>query len=198
MTTLVERLQRRESTSAKYLTHPGPTDDELAEVLRAAVAVPEHGAIRPWRFLVVREPGQARLSEAFVADLLAEDPNAPEEEIAKRRDGPLRSPLLLVVTVSPRAHPKVPEVEQVVSGGLCAYVIQACFQDMGYGAVWVTGKPAYSHRIKAALGLEATDHIVGFVHVGTRAPEADGRRKSRPDPAGFVAEWPGPQPPASP
>jgi nitroreductase len=191
MTTLVERLQRRESTSAKHLTDPGPTDDELAEVLRAAVAVPEHGAIRPWRFLVLREPGQRRLSEVFVADLLSQNPDAPEEEIAKRRDGPLRAPLLLVVAASPRAHPKVPEVEQVVSAGLCAYVIQACFHDMGYGAVWVTGKPAYSDRVKGALGLEPADHIVGFVHVGTRGPEAGARPKARPDPGGFVTEWTG-------
>ncbi|MBB4286222.1 nitroreductase family protein [Roseospira goensis] len=191
MTTLVERLQARQSTSAKHLTAPGPTDDELAEVFRAAVAVPEHGAIRPWRFLVVRERGQQRLSEVFVDDLLAEEPDAGEAEIAKRRDGPRRAPLLIVVAASPRAHPKVPEVEQVVTAGLAAFVIQSCFHDMGYGAVWVTGHPAYSDRVKAALGLAPTDHIVGFIHVGTRGPEAPNRRKTRPEPDAFVSEWTG-------
>ncbi|WP_153340000.1 nitroreductase family protein [Roseospira navarrensis] len=193
MTTLVNRLQVRESTSAKHLTTPGPTDDELAEVMRAAVAVPEHGGIRPWRFLVVREAAQRRLSDVFVEDLLADSPDASETEIAKRRDGPLRSPLLIVVAVSPREHPKVPEVEQVVAGGLSAFVLQSCFHDMGYGAVWVTGNPAYSPRVKAALGLAPTDHIVGFVHVGTRGPDAPPTpRKARPDPTAFLAEWTGP------
>jgi nitroreductase len=192
VTSLVERLQLRESTSAKHLTTPGPTDDELAEVLRAAVAVPEHGAIRPWRFLIVREEGQRRLSDVFVEDLLAGSPDAPETEIAKRRDGPLRSPLLIVVAVSPREHPKVPEIEQVVAGGLSAFVIQSCFHDMGYGAVWVTGNPAYSDRVKAALGLEPTDHIVGFVHVGTRGPGAQtAPRKKRPEAGDFMREWAG-------
>lgn len=190
MTTLVERLQARVSTSAKHLVAPGPSDDELAEVMRAAVAVPEHGAVRPWRFLVLREAGQRRLSEAFVADLLADQPNADEAEIAKRRDGPLRAPVLIVVASAPRPHPKVPEIEQVVTAGLSAYVIQACFQDMGYGAVWVTGRPAYSDRVKTALGLDPADHIVGFVHVGTRGPEAGSGRKTRPDPAAFVRDWP--------
>jgi len=186
VTPLVQRLQARQSTSAKTLTDPGPTDDELAEVLRAAVAVPEHGAIRPWRFLVLRRPDQERLSEAFVSDLLSDDPQADEAAIAKRRDGPLRSPLLIVVAASPRTHPKVPEVEQVVTAGLSAFVIQAAFDDMGYGAVWVTGPPAYSERIKAHLGLSAEDHIVGFVHVGTPRPDATRRRKDRPDPDAFV------------
>lgn len=190
MTTLVERLQARRSTSAKHLTHPGPSDDDLAEVLRAAVAVPEHGAIRPWRFLLLRRAEQERLSAAFVADLLAQDPDADEAAIAKRRDGPLRSPLLIVVAARPQEHPKVPEVEQVVTAGLAAYVIQAAFADMGYGAVWVTGPPAYSLRIKAHLGLEPADHIVGFVHVGTPDPDAPRRAKSRPDPADFILNPP--------
>ncbi|MBB4313336.1 nitroreductase family protein [Roseospira marina] len=192
MTSLVQRLQVRESTSAKNLTTPGPTDDELAEVMRAAVAVPEHGAIRPWRFLMVREAGQRRLSEVFVDDLLAVDPEASETEIAKRRDGPLRSPLLIVVAVSPRAHPKVPEIEQVVAGGLSAFVIQSCFHDMGYGAVWVTGQPSYSERVKTALGLAPTDHIIGFVHVGTRGPGASASPpKKRPEPSDYIVEWTG-------
>jgi len=192
VTTLVERLQVRESTSAKHLTAPGPTDDELSEVLRAAVAVPEHGAIRPWRFLIVREAGQRRLSDIFVEDLLADHPDASEQEIAKRRDGPLRSPLLIVIAASTRDHPKVPEVEQVVAAGLSAFVIQSCFHDMGYGAVWVTGNPAYSDRVKASLGLDPADHIVGFVHVGTRGPGAHAApQKKRPDPTDYVCEWTG-------
>ncbi len=192
MTPLVNRLQARQSTSAKHLSEPGPGDDEIAEVLRAAVAVPEHGAIRPWRFLILRRADQERLSEAFVADLLADTPEADETAIAKRREGPLRSPLLIIVAASPREHPKVPEVEQVVTAGLAAYVIQASFADMGYGAVWMTGPPAYSDRIKAHLGLETGDHIVGFVHVGTRRPDMPQRRKDRPDADAFILTPPTP------
>jgi len=188
---LVESLRRRESTSAKYLTAPGPSDAEIMAALDAAVAVPEHGAIRPWRFLLLRGDGQQRLSDVFVEDLLRKNPNADEAEVAKRRDAPLRSPLLIVVAAEiTENHPKVPPVEQVVSAGLAAYVVQASFSDMGYGAVWVTGQPAYSEHVKAALGLAPKDAIAGFIHVGTRGPSAPPGPKKRPDAADFVREWP--------
>lgn len=189
--TLVERLRSRESTSAKHLVAPGPADEEIDAVLRAAVAVPEHGAIRPWRFLLVREDGQQRLSDVFVEDLLRERPDASAAEVDKRRAAPLRSPLLIVVAAEVREdHPKTPPVEQVVSAGLAAYVIQACFADMGYGAVWVTGPPAYSDHVKTALGLTPKDAIVGFIHVGTRGPDTPPGPKRRPDPADYVRTWP--------
>ncbi|MBB4265909.1 nitroreductase family protein [Roseospira visakhapatnamensis] len=190
--TLVERLRVRESTSAKYLVDPGPSDDDIHAVLAAAVAVPEHGAVRPWRFLVLREEGQRRLSTVFVDDLLRDQPDADAAAIAKRRAAPLRSPLLIVVAAEIRDdHPKAPPVEQVVSAGLAAYVIQACFADMGYGAVWVTGPPAYSDHVKDSLGLAPKDAIVGFIHVGTRGADAPPGPKRRPDPANHVRVWPG-------
>jgi len=189
---LVERLRRRESTSAKYLVSPGPSDEQIASVLQAAVTVPEHGAIRPWRFLLLREEGQQRLSDVFVEDLLRERPDATPDEVDKRRAAPLRAPLLIVVAaVIQEGHPKVPPIEQVVSAGACAYVIQACFADMGFGAVWVSGPPAYSEHVKETLGLAPKDAIVGFLHVGTRGPDAPPGPKRRPDPADYVRDWPG-------
>jgi nitroreductase len=41
--------------------------------------------------------------------------------------------------------------------------------DLGYGAMWKTGAAAYDFGVKAAVGLQAHDHIIGIVHLGTRA-----------------------------
>ena len=37
--------------------------------------------------------------------------------------------------------------------------------------MWRTGGPAYDDAVKAALGLERKDAIVGFLYVGTDASE---------------------------
>jgi len=32
----------------------GPTRDDIQDILRAAVSAPDHGAIRPWRFVIIK------------------------------------------------------------------------------------------------------------------------------------------------
>ena len=60
---------------------------------------------------------------------------------------------------------------------------------LGYGAMWKTGEPAYDARVKEAIGLLASDAIVGFLYIGTRAGgPAVG---TRPAPSDFVTEWKG-------
>ena len=62
---------------------------------------------------------------------------------------------------------------------------------MGFGAMWRTGDPAYDARVKEALGLAATDAIVGFIYLGTPA----GRPAIPPNEPGvkdFMREWSAP------
>ena len=40
--------------------------------------------------------------------------------------------------------------------------------DLGYGVMWKTGAAAYDPEVKVTLGLDAGDHIVGVMHLGTR------------------------------
>jgi hypothetical protein len=39
---------------------------------------------------------------------------------------------------------------------------------LGYGVMWKTGAAAYDAGVKATIGLNALDHIVGIMHLGTR------------------------------
>ena len=57
-------LQRR---SAKALTAPAPDEDALDLILASAAAAPDHGRLRPWRFIVIQGEGLSRF-----ADLLAD------------------------------------------------------------------------------------------------------------------------------
>src|SRR6188508_1767543 len=57
-------LNRR---SVKVFSDVGPTDAQLDVILRAAVTVPDHGGLRPWRFVVIRGDARGAFGDALVA-----------------------------------------------------------------------------------------------------------------------------------
>lgn len=84
----------------------------------------------------------------------------------------------MIVAVAARlnAQHKVPAVEQLLAVAACVQNMILAAHAMGYGTMWKTGAAAYDPGVKAALGLDAGDHIVAFVYLGT----ADSRCPVRP------------------
>jgi nitroreductase len=188
---IVEFLKTRGSTPWRVLGDPGPSEDEIQEFLAAAVTAPDHGAVRPWRFIVVRGDAREAMGEVFTEALLKRKPDANEPTIEKDRDRMRRVPLLIVAAASiTENHPKVPPSEQLVATGLAAQAILLAAQSRGYGGVMLTGDHAYDPAVKAALGLKDKDQIVSFLYIGT--PEGEMRPKKRPDATKFTRDWTGP------
>ena len=80
-----------------------------------------------------------------------------------------RTPALVVIACVVRHdQTKIPEIEQVVAVAAAAENFFLAAHDLGYGVMWKTGAAAYDPGVKSVLGLEATDHIIGIMHVGTR------------------------------
>ena len=94
---VTELLKNRASAPWRILGEPGPSDEELREFLEAAVTAPDHGAVRPWRFIVVRGGAREALGELFTEALLKRKPDADEATIEKDRDRMRQVPLLIVV-----------------------------------------------------------------------------------------------------
>ncbi len=188
---IVDFLKARGSTPWRVLGDPGPSEEEIQEFLAAAVTAPDHGAIRPWRFFVVRGGAREAMGEVFTEALLKRKPDADEATVEKDRDRMRRVPLLIVVAASiMENHPKVPPSEQLVATGLAAQALLLAAQAKGYGGVMLTGDHAYDSTVKAALGLKDKDQIVAFVYIGT--PEGKMRPKRRPDATKFTRDWTGP------
>lgn len=173
------------------LTDPGPDGAALDRILRAALRAPDHGAIRPWTIHVIRGEARARLGDAIAEVARRKNPDCTAEALDRARRKPLRAPVLFAVTVSPRPHPKVPEIEQLLSGGAVAHGLVLALQAEGFAGMWRTGDPAYAPEVKAALGVGADDAIVGFVYAGTPAEPAPDA--PRPTLEGHVVEWTGPR-----
>jgi nitroreductase len=165
---LFEAISTR--ASAARLADPGPTPEHLARILDAAARAPDHGRLKPWRLIVLDAALRSRFIDAVVAARRARLPEPTEEQLAIERDKIQRSPAIVVVGCAPvRDNPKVPEVEQLLSAGAAAQNLFLAAHGLGYGVMWKTGPAAYDAGVKSSLGLQAHDHIVGIMHLGTRS-----------------------------
>lgn len=183
--TPIDFLASRRSVLAAQLVDPGPSDAELERMLEAAVRVPDHGRLTPWRLQVLGKAAQAELGELMVAEFRKTEPEARPERVDLERIRPQRSPLLVVVSSRISPDGEIPAVEQLLScGNVCFALIQAATA-LGYGAQWVTNWCAYHDAVKAALGVPADQHLVGFVHIGT--PKGPPTERQRPALADVVS-----------
>ncbi len=178
-------LQQR--NSAPRLTAPAPSDQQLAEMLKAALRAPDHAWLRPWRFIAIAGERRADFGLVLEQALLQRNPDADEAACSKARNAPLRAPLILVATVELTEHPKVPHAEQRLSAGCAAYAILLAADAMGFAGVWRTGDPAFDRKVMNALDLSPDEEIIGFIYLGTR----EGKAKPLPalSTADFVSNW---------
>ena len=174
-------LVDRHSLPSRQLGDPGPDASALDALLRAAVAVPDHGRLEPWRFIRVAGDDRARLGELLAAITAARDPQAPAAALDKDRGRFTRAPLVLIVVARIVAGHKIPEQEQLLSAGCAAFNLLHAANALGFGAQWITGWPAYDAQAKLAMGVAPDEVVVGFIHVGTPQGERDAP-KPRPEP----------------
>jgi len=173
--------------SALKLEPPAPDARALDAILKSALRAPDHGRLRPWRFVVIPGDRRERFGEVLAASLKRREPGAPPEALARERQKALRAPLILIVAARVKPSEKIPEVEQIVSAGAAAQNVMLAAHALGYGAMWRTGAPAYDPEVKRALGLDSRDSIIGFIYLGTRAGGAS--PLPRPGPEEFVQVW---------
>ena len=153
--------------SAPVLLEPAPTKAQLEMIFRAAIRSPDHGAISPWRCLVIEGDARHKLGELFIKAMTVKEGVLTEEKRLKLAKMPLRAPTILVVVGSPQAHPKVPESEQLLTAGCVAHSVLLAAYAQGLGAIWRTGELAFDETVKCELGLSSDEHITGFIYLGT-------------------------------
>jgi len=186
--------------SVGRLVEPGPGEADLRTVLEAAAAAPDHGELRPWRFVVLS--GTAKdafggvLADAYLARCAAGGVHPTDGQVAKERTKLGRAPVVVVLAAVHRPSDAIAWEEQLAAGAAAAENALVAATALGYGSMWRTGDPASDPVVKAALGLAPDDAIVGFLYLGTPA-EGAAKAPRRPDLAGLVEYW-SPPPPTGP
>jgi len=162
--------------SGGRLTEPAPSDGNLATLLAAAAAAPDHGLLRPWRFIVLRGHALHRLGEVFAKAEEARGAEAGtpvrEDALARTRGKPLRAPLIIALIASPRPSPKVPAWEQLASAAAAAQNLCLAAHTLGYGSMWRTGWYSDATEVCTHLSLTPDAPVMGWIYLGTPQPGA--------------------------
>ncbi|WP_329471226.1 nitroreductase [Streptomyces sp. NBC_01723] len=172
-------LSRR---SEHQLTEPAPSDEEFAYLLRAAATAPDHGRLRPWRWILVRGEGRAALGRCF-AEACPPPDFRPDRTAAKTH----RAPLLATLVFTPVPDHRVPEWEQLAAAGAMAGSLGLLLHARGFGSIWRTGKFTESAQVHRLLRLRPAERLLGWLYIGTPAEPHRPRRRAPDDVTGRIS-----------
>ena len=188
-TALLDYLKTRRSVGIGFLKDPGPTPDELHDILTIGTRVPDHGKVVPWRLVVLQGEARAKAGEALAALQKARNPALDEASLDLERRQFLPAPVTIGVIFSPKPHPKAPEIEQLLSAGnVCFNLSHAAFA-LGFAASWTNRWYGFDIEAQTLLGARGGERFVGFVHIGTATTIIEDRE--RPALENVVSYWQG-------
>jgi nitroreductase len=180
---VVAFLAKRRSASAMALAAPGPDDAQLAQLLRLAARVPDHGKLSPWRFVILRGPAKDVFAEKITA--LAESQTNPVKANAALRK--LTRPPVCVAVISRYVPGEIPEWEQRQSASAVCMQMLLGAAALGWGANWITDWYSYDPRALEILGLRVGEQVAGYLYLGTTTEQP--QERVRPDVAAITTEW---------
>lgn len=176
-------------TSNNMLTDPVPSDAQLEVIFRAATRAPDHGRLRPWRFVVIKGDARNEFVKVLQSATKTRKPEATEADLKTLANKFLMQPMIIAVGAKV-TEGKIPEIEQVLSAGAAAMNIMNAIHGLGFAGKWVTGDNCYDVNVNAALGFKYPDRLVGFIYVGTEKMKLP--VMERPNPSDFFSTWTGP------
>jgi len=187
---LIDLLMRRRSISPLRLGEPGPSPDEVRQLLTVATRVPDHGVLEPWRIILLqgtsRDKLGARLAAAFLKTNPQQEPASSELAVRKIK-AVLAAPLVVVIVSRPDPSARIPEWEQILSAGaVCMNLISAA-SALGYGSTWLTGWTAYNTEALRILGVQTDEKVAGIIPIGTASEPQ--QERARPSLQKLLTMW---------
>jgi len=180
-------LEQRHSVASRQLGEPAPDEATLRELFAAAVRVPDHGKLVPFRLIRLQGEDKRAWGERMAELALRKNPDISPAKLEKERGRYNYAPLVVVVVARMHAQGTVPEIEQKLSAGCVAHNLLLGAYALGFGAQWLTGWAAYDADAARVLGLDQNEHVIGFVHIGT--PPDGVPDRERPSPEDLLSTW---------
>jgi nitroreductase len=186
LSTTLTLLETRRSGRPRDLVAPGPSPEQLREILEIAMRSPDHGKLHPWRFVHIAADRRADFAALLQRAYLAENPAPGRLEVEANTRFAHQAPELVVALSSPTPGHKIPLWEQQLSCGAACMNLLLAAHAMGFAAGWVTGWAAYSDDVLAAFGAPP-ERIAGFIFIGTPAVPLEERLRPLPDEV--ISSW---------
>ncbi|MFJ1806383.1 MULTISPECIES: nitroreductase [unclassified Streptomyces] len=169
--------------SQQVLDGPSPCDEEFTYLVQGASTAPDHGRLRPWRWVLLRDDDRDVLGSALAEDV--EDEQTARQVAAKLH----RAPLTAALVFSPHAGHRVPEWEQLAAASCMAHSLMLLLHSRGYGSIWRTGRLARSASACAVLGLDEGEQLLGSLDIGTPDPASAKARRPLEDVSARVTRF---------
>ncbi|PNG26649.1 nitroreductase family protein [Methylocella silvestris] len=188
---LLSLMETRRSAAVAAIGEPGPDDGQLRRILTIACRAPDHGALEPWRFILIE--GEARadasreVARSYAVEYAATEPAKLQKFTALMARIFIAAPVTIIVVSSPDPAAKISLFEQELSAGAVCMNLLTAANALGFDANWVTGFAATSVGARALFGVRAHEKVAGVIFLGT-AKERPAERK-RPDIDAIVSRW---------
>ncbi|MEM1038639.1 MAG: nitroreductase [Pseudomonadota bacterium] len=178
---LMTYLKTRRSSLSLTLEAPGPSREQIEEIVTVASRVPDHGKLAPWRFEAWSTKRREALHAALSQHLHINQDRMDGEDTGKlqqQTDKLLHGPTLLVCVSTAKDHPKIPLWEQHLSAGAACMNTLMAANALGFEAQWLTAWYVYDETTAPVLGLGDGERIAGLIHIGS----TNGAKSERPRP----------------
>ena len=175
----LDLLLNRRSVKARDMVGSGPDQKTVKQILQAAMRVPDHGKLAPWRFIVLEGDEKEKLGD-LIADALQAENNASDNVAEKMKGYATQGPLLIVAIFSPSSARPIPIWEQWLSTGAACQNMLVAATALGYASQWLTGWASTSRHVAKGLGLCEHEQIAGFMFFGDH-PEEQPTERPRPE-----------------
>ncbi len=181
-TEALDLVLSRRSLSPRFLIAPTPTPEELALILRAAAAAPDHKNLKPYRFILIPTERRGDLAAVFREAKAERDPGASATEIERAGEKAYRGAMLLAVVLRiVRDHPRVSVTDQVLAAGAAIENMLLAASALGYAGCLRSGNSATSRRVRLALGIANEEELAAFLMLGTPAKAPSPRDEEAAD-----------------
>jgi len=181
------RIAQRRSVKAVDICDPGPSEDQITQILETAVRVPDHGKLGPWRFILFENQARQDFGDFLSARFKEVNPTAPEALLQLENQRFMRAPLIICVIAKIKAGIKIPEWEQELSVGASCQNILTAASLLGFAGQWLTEWYAYDQAVDHQLGLDEDERVAAFIYIGS-AKEKPAER-DRPGLDSRVSRW---------
>ena len=184
----LDLLSKRRSLTVKDMTGPGPSQQQINQLLTIGSRVPDHKKQVPWRFLTFEGSARGDMGKILKKTFQKNCPETDNDLLNFEENRFMRAPLVIAVisTASPE-NPKVPEWEQILSAGAVCQSILITANAMGFASQWLSEWYSYDADILQALHLTSDERIAGFIYIGTATK--DPSERGRPDIEKISQKW---------
>jgi nitroreductase len=184
----IDLLKNRRSAPAPSLMGPAPTASEIETLLTIASRVPDHGKLARFRYILFQGEGRECAGEIIAEAFKARNPQATEDQLRFERKR-LLAPLIIAVVSRAGPHEKIPEWEQIMTAGAVCMSLVIAANAMGFATVWLTEWHAYDRGVLEQFGLDPSEQMAGFIHIGRNDNPREDR--ARPVVADIVTTFKG-------